>query len=434
MTAPIGVAQAATALRAGALSSETLTRTLLERVAATDANVQAWAYLDRERALAAARGCDARRASGIDAGPLAGIAIGVKDIIATDDMPTQMGSPIYAGARAAADAECVARLRHAGAFALGKTVTTEFAFMQPAKTRNPWNPAHTPGGSSSGSAAAVALGHVAAALATQTNGSIIRPAAFCGVTGYKPTHATLPNVGIYPFSPTLDTLGVIARGTADCALVAASMGDGAVIAPTVCALHEPPRLALLTALPWVSIGVEQRAALDAAIEVLRHAGARVEAFALPDSWRDAQRVHRTIMLHEGARELGALQQRERGRMSDKLNAALDEGATIDAASYARAIDERTSMIAALRPWLAHCSAAISAPATGAAPQDLTQTGDPACCTLWTLLGAPAICIPIARAANGLPLGMQLAACAGDDDGLLAVAQWCETNLLWKGLS
>jgi Asp-tRNA(Asn)/Glu-tRNA(Gln) amidotransferase A subunit family amidase len=433
MTLPGSLAEAANALRSGTLTSEALTRALLERVAATDANVQAWACLDRERALAAARACDARRASGVAVGPLAGIGVGVKDIIATVDMPTQMGSVIYAGAQPAADAECIARLRRAGGFALGKTVTTEFAFMQPGKTRNPWSPTHTPGGSSSGSAAAVALGHVGAALATQTNGSIVRPAAFCGVTGFKPTHAVLPYAGICMFSPTLDTLGVMARNVADCARVAAAMDDRAAISPTVRAMREPPRLALLGGFPWVAVSGEQRAAVDAAVEILRRAGAHIEPLDLPDAWRDAQRVHRTIMLREGARELGSLQQRERPRMSAKLNAALDEGAAIDDPTYALALDERAAMIATAPRWLANCAAVISAPAPGAAPEDLTQTGDPACCTLWTLLGVPAVCIPIARAGNGLPLGMQLAARIGDDDGLLAVAQWCEVNLPWKGL-
>ncbi len=251
--------------------------------------------------------------------------------------------------------------------------------------------------------------------------------------GYKPTHAALPYAGICLFSPTLDTLGVIARSVADCAAVAASMDDHGAISPAPRALREPPRLALLAAFPWVTISGEQRAAIDAAVEMLRVAGARVDALVLPDSWHDAQRVHRTIMLHEGARELGSLQQRERRRMSDKLNSALDEGAAIDAATCARALDQRAAMIDTSQRWLADCDAVIAAPAPGAAPPDLTQTGDPACCTLWTLLGVPAICIPIARASNGLPLGMQLATLAGDDDRLLAVAQWCETNLPWKGL-
>jgi len=228
MTVPERLVDAVRLLRAGELSSEALTSAMLERVAATDANVQAWAHLDREHALCAARACDARRAAGEGDGALAGIGIGVKDIIATADLPTELGSVIYADAQPSIDAECVARLRRAGGFVFGKTVTTEFAFMQPGKTRNPWNRAHTPGGSSSGSAAAVALRHCAAALATQTNGSIVRPAAYCGVTGFKPTHARIPYAGIALFSPTLDTLGVIARSVVDCGYVAAVLADPVV--------------------------------------------------------------------------------------------------------------------------------------------------------------------------------------------------------------
>src|SRR5689334_13949403 len=194
-------------MHAGTLDSEAYTGGLLARIDATDADVGAWAFVDREVALRAARHADAKRAwnPGL---PLAGVPIGVKDIIATSDQPTGLGSPIYEGARPPYDAECVMRLVQSGAFVLGKTVTTEFAYMHPGKTRNPWNAAHTPGGSSSGSAAAVALGHVPAALGTQTNGSIVRPAAFCGVVGFKPTADVMPFEGVNAFSPTFDTLGV----------------------------------------------------------------------------------------------------------------------------------------------------------------------------------------------------------------------------------
>jgi len=425
---------AANGIRAGEFTSEAYTRALLERIAASDANVQAWAHLDPDAALAAARQADAELDAGLGGGALAGTGIGVKDIVATASEPTQMGSPIYAGAQPDFDAECVLRLQGAGAFVLGKTVTTEFAFLQPGKTRNPWRAAHTPGGSSSGSAAAVALGHVAAALGTQTNGSMIRPAAFCGVVGFKPTRDALPFSGVNVFSPTLDTLGVFARNIADCALLASCLADPGRIASDVIRIDPAPRLALLPAFPWVSIGAEQERAIQTASTVLRSAGARLTEVALPDGWREAHLVLRTIMLHEGAQQLGALQLRERQRMSAKLNAALDEGREIDAETYRAARARRDALIVEAVQWLAPFDAILTPPAPGPAPADLTQTGDPACCTLWSLLGFPAISIPIALADSGLPLGLQLATIAGGDERLLAVARWCEEHLPFEGLA
>ena len=435
MSAPLhglSLAAAARAIGDGTISSEDYTRALLERIAASDANVLAWAHLDSAAALEAARKLDRERAAGVIDGPLAGIGIGVKDIVATADQPTQMGSPIYAGAQPPFDAECIARLRRAGAFALGKTVTTEFAFLHPGKTRNPWSAAHTPGGSSSGSAAAVALGHVPAAIGTQTNGSMIRPAAYCGVVGFKPTLDALPFDGVNRFSRTLDTLGVFARCVEDCALLAACLADSGRIAPTPAA-SSAPRIAFLAAFPWVATGAEQARAMSAAVAALSAAGARVEELSLPEGWRDAHRCLRTIMLHEGAQALASLQEKERGRMSAKLNAALDEGRAVAEPTYRAALAERQTRIEQARAWLAPFDAVVSPPAPDAAPADLTQTGDPACCTLWSLLGAPALSLPIALGANGLPLGLQLSALPGDDERLLAVARWCEERLPFRGL-
>jgi Asp-tRNA(Asn)/Glu-tRNA(Gln) amidotransferase A subunit family amidase len=426
------LAGAIDALSRRALSCTALTQSLLDRIDATDANVQAWAWLDREQALATARALDARRASG-GGSKLDGVPIGVKDIVATAGIPTQMGSPIYAGAIPERDAECIARLQSAGGVVMGKTVTTEFAFMQPGKTRNPWNAACTPGGSSSGSAAAVALGQVPAAIGTQTNGSVIRPAAYCGVVGFKPGKGLLPFAGVHHFSPTLDTLGVFARTVADGALLAGVLAGEGAIAPAEDSLQAPPALACLPEFPWVAISSEQRDALDTAIDVLRNAGARVTTLALPPACRDAPTQLRRIMLHEAVRELGTLQDRERGRMSAKLNAALDEGRAIGESAYANAMVRRSEIIAALTDWLAGFDAILTPPAPGPAPQDLTQTGDAACCSLWSLAGFPALTVPIALTPNGLPLGMQLAAPALHDHRLVAVGKWCEQRLPFHGL-
>jgi Asp-tRNA(Asn)/Glu-tRNA(Gln) amidotransferase A subunit family amidase len=426
------LAAAAAAIREGRLTSESYTRALLERIAATDANVLAWACLDPGTALAAARRCDAERSAGGAIGPLAGIGIGVKDIVATIDQPTQLGSPIYAGARPAYDAECVLRLRRAGGFVLGKTVTTEFAFLQPGKTRNPWRAAHTPGGSSSGSAAAVALGQVPAAIGTQTNGSLIRPAAYCGVVGYKPTFGMLPFQGVNVFSSTLDTLGVFARSVPDCALLASSLADPGALTSDVQPVARAPRLAFLPEFPWIATGVEQQHAMQDAIARLRDSGAVIEEIALTASWEDAQRVHRMIMLYEGAQQMRELQRSEREHLSPKLNAALDEGAETSDAAYHAALARRDALIAEITQRMDPFDAIVAPPVPGSAPGDLTQTGDPACCTLWSLLGFSAICVPVATD-NGLPLGLQLAASAGRDARLLSLARWCEERLPFQGL-
>ena len=424
---------AAKAIREGTLTSEAYTRALVERIAATDANVLAWAHFDGAAAIAAARRCDAERRSGASAGPLAGIGIGVKDIIATADQPTQMGSPLFAGAQPMLDAACVARLRLAGAFALGKTVTTEFAFLHPGKTRNPWRAAHTPGGSSSGSAAAVALGQVPAAIGTQTNGSVIRPAAYCGVVGFKPTFAILPFQGVNVFSPTLDTLGVFARNVSDCALLASCLADPDAMSSEAHPSARPPRIGVLYKFPWVASTAEQERAMQTALAALRGAGAVVTEIELPAEWHDVHRVLRMIMLWEGAQQMRDLQARERERLSAKLNAALDEGGEIGDGVYHAALARRDTLIVTGAELLAPFDAIASPPAPGSAPADLTQTGDPACCTLWSLLGFPAITIPIATAENGLPLGLQLAANAGADDRLLSVAAWCQARLPFRGL-
>ena len=417
---------------AGVLTARALAEASLARIAATDATVEAWVHLDPVRVLSRAERCDAVAAD--RRGRLHGIGVGVKDIIDTTDMPTEMGSPIYAGHHPQFDAECVARVQRAGGFVFGKTDTTEFAYFHPGKTKNPWNPRHTPGGSSSGSAAAVAAGQVLCAIGTQTNGSVIRPAAFCGVVGFKPTKDTIPYGGVHVFSATLDQAGTFARDVAGAALLASVLADPGCIAADVQACARPPRLAYVAGYPWTEIDCDGDDTLEAAATRLRLGGAEVVAVDYPAAWRDANLVHRTIMLYEGAAALGSLQHRERGRMSAKLNAALDEGAAITRADYASALRRRDDAIGSFAHWLSGFDAVISPPATGAAPEGLDTTGDPACCTLWSLLGFPAISIPIGLDGNSLPLGMQIVAPAGADNRVLEVAAWCEARLPFAGLA
>ena len=424
---------AAESIVGGALSAEALAEAQLARIAATDAAIDAWAHLDPLRVRAEAVVCDARK--GVGRGPLEGIGIGVKDIIPTVDEPMQLGSPIYAGHRPGHDASCIVRLKQAGGFVFGKTVTTAFAFLDPAKTRNPWNPEHTPGGSSAGSAAAVAAGHVAGAIGTQTNGSVIRPASYCGVVGFKPTKDAIPFSGVHLFSETLDQLGTFARSVADAARLAASLADAGRIGTAPANIEKPPRFAFLDRFPWTQEGdPDARATLDAATARLRQHGAEVLAVDFPPPWREANLVHRTIMLFEAARNLGALQQRERARLSPKLNAALDEGRDISADDYKVAMVLRDAAIVSLGEWLDGFDGVICPATLGAAPEGLGSTGDPSCCTLWSLVGFPAIALPIGLADNRMPLGVQLATAAGSDDRLLALAAWCEARLPFKGLA
>ena len=422
-----GLSAAVAEIAAGRCRASALAEAQLARVAATDATVEAWAHLDPAHVRSSAAQCDRALAAGAAPGVLGGVGIGVKDIIATADLPTQMGSPVYAGHRPAADAECVARVKRAGGYVFGKTVTTAFAFLDPGRTRNPWNPAHTPGGSSSGSAAAVAAGQVAGAIGTQTNGSVIRPAAYCGVVGFKPTRGAIPLAGVHLFSETLDQVGTFGRSVADAARLASAIADPGSIAPVPAVLPRPPRLAYLGDFPWVALDCNDDDVREAAATRLR-GFAEIVPVDCPPAWRAANVVHRTIMLYEAARLLSALQDRERARLSPKLNAALDEGRGIARADYDAAMGERTRAIADFTRWMDGFDAVLAPAAPSAAPRGLDSTGDPACCTLWSLLGFPALTIPVGRNAAGLPIGLQIASVAGADDLLLATAAWCERRL------
>lgn len=423
-----GLRETAAALRAGTLSAHACCEGLLARIRARDPQVQAWAALDEGRALALAQSCDAKRGAGAALGTLHGIPVGVKDIIDTADLPTQMGSPVFAGHQPQRNAPAVERLLAAGAYVLGKTVTTEFAFLHPGKTRNPWNPAHTPGGSSSGSAAAVAAGMVPAAIGTQTNGSVIRPAAFCGVVGFKPSFGLIPCAGALQFSATLDQMGVFTRSVADAAAFAAALADADSLSADVGQAPRAPRIALLMNFPWNAAEPEAAAHLEVLREQLRRAGASVEMLVLSADFHDAQRVHRTIMVYEGARAHAPRQARSRSNMSPVLNAVIDEGLGISNDDYAQALARSGAIRDRALALFEHCDVVASLPAPGAAPARLDVTGDPSFCTLWSLTGFPSVTIPTGRSAGGLPFGLQLAARAGADDHLLRVAQWCEATV------
>ena len=434
----LSATDAARAIRDGAFSAEQLVRACLGRVHEVDGQVQAWAYLDEEHALAQARARDRDRSEGRPLGPLHGVPVGIKDIIDTCDMPTEDGTVLHAGRTPAYDATVVAKLRAAGAVVMGKTVTTECAYFSPGKTRNPHNPAHTPGGSSSGSAAAVAAGMVPLALGSQTNGSVIRPAAYCGVYGFKPTHGLISRHGVLRLSRTLDHIGMFAGSIQDLALLAEALVGWddedpdtrvrAAIPFSKIAAQEPP---LPPFLAFVKPALWDHAAQDtkeAFAELVRALGDRVVELALPESALKALDWHRTIMDAEMAANFEPEWEKGRERLSDHLRTLLARGRDVRALDYQKALARIAPLNEGFGDIFERCDAIITAAAPGTAPEGLASTGDPSFCTLWTLCGMPALSLPLLQGANGLPMGVQLIGPRNDDARLLRTARWVAAKL------
>jgi Asp-tRNA(Asn)/Glu-tRNA(Gln) amidotransferase A subunit family amidase len=421
------------ALRDGRTSAEELVKGCLARIRADEPRVQAWAFVDEERALEQARNVDRVRREGHAMGPLHGLPVGVKDIIDTADMPTENGTVLHAGRRPEYDATVVERLRSAGAIILGKTVTTELATYAPGKTRNPHNPEHTPGGSSSGSAAAVAANMVPLAVGTQTNGSVIRPAAYCGVYGYKPTFGLVPRRGILKQSRPLDQVGFFARTVEDLALVAEPLigydeGDPDTRPAARPHLLEialqdpplPPTFAFTKTPNWSDAEEQTRLAFDEVAEAL---GAQSKPFNVPAIFRDAWQWHAAIMEADLARNYHELYERGRDRLSESLRGQIERGRQVSAIDYNNAVDRIQATSTAFEEIFDHCDAILTAATAGPAPQGIESTGSPAFCTLWTFTGMPAVTLPLLRADNGLPMGIQLVGRRGDDARLLRTARW-----------
>lgn len=376
--------------------------------------------------------------AGFEIDPLRGIAIGVKDIIATRDMPTEYGSAVYAGNRPEEDAWVVKRLREHGATVLGKTVSTEFAWRQPGPTRNPWNPAHTPGGSSSGSAAAVASGCVSAALGSQTLGSVIRPAAFCGVVGFKPSYGAIPRTGIHPLSATLDHVGIFTRNVDDAAYLLsllAAEDESDLHGTAVEAFSISPseglaesaalRLAWVPTSVWPEMQEAQRALMESAIEELRRAGASIETPPLPEGFDQAWDCINVILAFEAAAIFGAIVEEFPDRTSEHLKALVATGLKLSATQYREALGTQAALKESWTVALAGFDAALTSPALGEAPLGLDYTGDARLCAPWTLLGVPALSLPAGLGPAGLPLGIQLVGRCGEDWMLARAAKWCE---------
>ncbi|MDH3513660.1 MAG: amidase [Gammaproteobacteria bacterium] len=436
----LGVKEALHGLSEKRFTGEDLVRDCLLQVAKLDPKIEAWAWLKSEAALERARVADADRKAGKH-GALQGIPVGVKDIIDVQGVPTRMGSSAFEDYLPTLSARAVRCLDEAGAVMLGKTVTAELAFYAPGKTRNPWNLAHTPGGSSSGSAAAVAARFVPAAIGTQTNGSVIRPAAFCGVVGYKPSAGLISRAGVLRFSHTLDQVGVFARSVPDAAVVAGalmgyaqddpdSLSDFSVVPQDLDPqpLFQPPRLAAVRTPAWQLADSDQQENFTQCIAVLRKAGAAIETAMLPDDFGRAHDVHRTIMHYEGARAFAHLQEQHRDRLSAEMNRLIDEGLLISETAYHGALENRTRLRGELGEFMNRFDSVLTLPARGEAPATLANTGDPLFCTIWTLCGAPAISLPTGLGAHGMPLGLQLVGGYQQDARLLQVAQWCSLQI------
>ncbi|HZR01789.1 MAG TPA: amidase [Burkholderiales bacterium] len=430
----LSLVEAVRRMASGELSSETYTRALLLRSREADEAIGAWAWLDPQEAINRARECDARIRAGRLPGGLQGVPVGVKDIIYTRGIPTAMGSALYANWVPEQNAEVVDRLQTAGAFVMGKTVTTEFAFMVPSKTRNPWNPKHTPGGSSSGSAAAVAAALVPVAIGTQTNGSVIRPAAFCGVVGYKPGKGVLSTEGILPFSPSLDQPGVFARNVEDAGLLVAHLAHSRwTISPQISALKHAPRLVATRTPVWHLTSEDQRNRFSSDIAGLREAGAVVDEIELPAGFNDAHKVHRTIMMYEAASASRAVRARFADGLSEFLRKSLEEGDRISTSEYERALKKQEALQRDFSRFTDDYDAVVTPPAAGEAPASLETTGDPSFCTIWTLLGVPAITIPTGLGSHGMPMGLQIIGNQGESNHLLATSMWCERQLPFRNL-
>jgi Asp-tRNA(Asn)/Glu-tRNA(Gln) amidotransferase A subunit family amidase len=414
--------QAAQQLARRELTAEALLRACLERIDEREPQVQAFTALDADAALAQARALDAGPVRGL----LHGLPFGAKDILDTADLPTACGTPIYAGRRPAADAAAVALCRTAGAVLVGKTVTTELANMTAGPTRNPHRLTHTPGGSSSGSAAAVADGMLMLALGTQTAGSLIRPAAYCGVVGYKPSVGRVPRAGVKSVSESLDVVGGFARSVRGAALLAAVLTGDERLLPTDQGI-EAARIGLAPTPDWPQAGPATQAAWSRAVDSLAPLAICTDA-ALPPSFARLVAWQKAVMAFDAARALAFEHRFHRAALSAPLVSLLDTGAAITGADHATNLAGAGACGAQVDALFDHHDVLLAPSTLGEAPEGLADTGDPLFCRAWSLLGLPCVHLPFTTGEHGLPVGLQLVGRRGDDHRLLAIAHWVHERL------
>ena len=417
----LGVAETAGKLAAGAITSVALVEDCLTRIAAREPDVHAWAYVDRERALAQARACDAapRRSA------LHGIPVGIKDIFDTFDMPTAYGSAIYKDHQPSSDTAIVGLLRRAGAVILGKCVTTEFASPVPAGTRNPHDPTRSPGVSSSGSAAAVADYMVPLSVGSQTGGSTILPASFCGVVGFKASLSGLDRGGVRHLRPTLDTMGLFARSVGDIALARAVLVGQHVSAAQV---DTPVRVGVCRSIVWDEAAPESRTAIELASRQLADAGAAMHEAEMAPVFADIEQTFRVISSVEGARALATETRDHSARLNHWIQAGHANARQIDGARLGRAYLHAIQCQQALAETFQRCDVLITPAACGEAVADLTGVLNSAFNRIWTLMHMPCVTIPAFTGPNGMPVGLQIVGPAGADDRTIAVAQWIAERL------
>lgn len=428
----LSLVDAAAGIREGRITSSELVEACLARIDEVDGKIEAWAFLDREHALRQAKAADDRRKRGDPVGPLHGIPLGIKDLFDTSDYPTEFGSPLWAGRTPRRDAAAVAALRAAGAVIMGKTVTTEYAYFNPGKTRNPHDPERTPGGSSSGSAAAVAAGMVPGAIGSQTNGSVIRPAAFCGVVGFKPSHGLIPRTGALLLSRALDHVGVFARSVEDAALLAETLAGFDDEDPDTRALARPhfvsvatsepplpPRFAFARTPSWSQAEPVTGPAFAELVEAL---GENANEIELSASFERAVDLHGIVMAVEMAHNFHRDYEQGGDQLSPTLRALIEKGRAYPAVEYTRALAGSAPLNSILDSVFDEYDAILTPAAPGPAPRGMA-TGNPAFCSTWTYLGTPAVNLPLLQDENGMPIGVQLIGRRGNDARLLRTARW-----------
>ena len=419
----LSATEAARKLATREITAAALLGDCLERIAEREPAIHAWTFVDADGAMRRARALDAQASAGL----LHGLPIGVKDLFDTFDMPTSYGSPIYANHRPAADASSVALTRAAGGIVVGKTVTTEFATFHPGPTCNPHNPEHTPGGSSSGSAAAVADWMVPLGFASQTAGSVVRPAAYCGVVGYKPTYATINRVGAKMISDTLDTVGVVARSVPDVALFVAALSDRRELLierPDT----DPPRVGLCTTYEWDRAAPETVTVVEDAARRLAKAGAKVRDVTLPSRFAGLVDAQLAIMVREVALCLSHERLVHRDKLSPEMITMVEAGLAVTPERYDAARALARSCRRALGGVFDGIDVVIAPSAVGEAPEGIHATGDPLFNRIWTLLRVPCVHLPVGRGPRGLPVGVTVAGPLAADRATLRAANWIYAKL------
>ena len=438
-TCDLTVTEAVSAIATGELTALQLVESCLKRIDALEEKIQAWTLVDREGAVETAHRLDRELQRGQRRGPLHGIPVGIKDIFYTAGLRTEAGSHALSGFVPSYDATSVARLKEAGAIVLGKTHTTEFAYRDPPPTRNPWNTAHTPGGSSSGSGAGVAAGMCLAALGSQTMGSVLRPAAYNGVVGFKPHYGRISTYGVVPLSWTLDHVGILARSVEDVSLIFRTIAghdikDYRSLDEPVpdCLVHlesqKPPRLGLVRQYFFDHADKEMQDHTISVVECLRQAAAEVKEVEFPPSFSNIRDNGLTIQTAEAAAYHQDMFAEHKNQYRPGIRKLIEEGLTIQAAKYARALQTRLQQYADMEPLLYQVDAMITPGASGAAPHGLASTGSHAMQAPWTIMGVPTISLPIGLSKDGLPLAIQLVGSPFAEGHLLAVARWCERVL------